>query len=90
MILGRVTGKVWSTRRIGALPSGPLLEVELASGSRLIAHDPLGCAEGEAVLVVQGSVAAGYFPDRPAAIDALIVGSVDEKLSSVKEGVSHG
>jgi ethanolamine utilization protein EutN len=90
MIRGRVTGKVWSTRRISSVPAGPLLEVELANGSRLIAYDPLGCAEGEAVLVAQGSVAAGYFTDKAAPVDALIVGSIDEQSSTVKQGVSHG
>lgn len=78
MIKARVSGRLWSTRHIGTLPTGALLEVETEAG-RLIAFDPLGCAEGEIVLVTQGSVAASYFPDRSAPIDALIVGSIDEQ-----------
>ena len=58
MIKGRVIGRVWSTKRLEALPQGALLEVEIESGARLIAFDPLGCGEGEEVLVTQGSVAA--------------------------------
>ena len=78
MIKGRVIGRVWSTKRVAALPQGALLEVETESGARLIAFDPLGCGEGEEVLVTQGSVAAGWFEGVKAPVDALIIGSVDE------------
>lgn len=78
MIRGRVTGRIWSTKHIETLPNGALLEVTLEDGGTLIALDPLGCAEGEAVLVTQGSVAAGYFTKFKAPIDALIIGSIDE------------
>ena len=78
MIKGCVIGRVWSTKRVAALPQGALLEVEVASGARLIAFDPLGCGEGEEVLVTQGSVAAGWFEGVKAPVDALIIGSIDE------------
>ncbi len=79
MIMGRVTGRVWSSKRIDTLPAGALLRVTLDDGGTLIALDPLGCAEGEAVLITQGSVAAGYFTKFKAPIDALIIGSIDEE-----------
>lgn len=79
MIRGRVTGRVWSTKHIETLPNGALLEVTLESGGSLIALDPLGCAEGEAVLITQGSVAATYFTKIKAPVDALIIGSIDEQ-----------
>lgn len=78
MIRARVTGRIWSSKRIETIPKGSLLAVETEGGERLIAFDPLGCAEGEAVLVARGSVAAGYFSDVKAPIDALIIGSIDE------------
>lgn len=78
MIKGRVTGRVWSTKRIDTLPVGALLQVELDGGARVIALDPLGCAEGESVLIAQGSVAAAYFAGTRAPVDALIIGSIDE------------
>lgn len=78
MIKGRVVGRVWSTKRVETLPQGGLLEVELENGSKVIAHDPLGCADGEEVLITQGSVAAAYFEGVKAPIDALIIGSIDE------------
>lgn len=82
MIRARVTGKVWSTRHIGTLPKGALLEVETEGGSRIIAFDPLGCADGEAVLIVQGSTAATWFEDHKVPIDALIIGSIDEETAA--------
>ncbi|PZN51252.1 MAG: ethanolamine utilization protein EutN [Proteobacteria bacterium] len=93
MIRGRVSGRLWSTRHIGTLPAGALLEVETESGAKLIAFDPLGCADGEAVLVVQGSTAATWFEDKRAPIDALIIGSIDEATAGApaakrKEGSS--
>lgn len=78
MIKGRVVGRVWSTKRIETLPQGGLLEVETEGASRIIAFDPLGCADGEEVLVTQGSVAAGFFEGAKAPIDAVIIGSIDE------------
>ena len=78
MIRGRVIGHVWSTKRVAALPQGALLEVELENGTHLVAFDPLGCGDGEEVLVTQGSVAAGYFEGVKAPVDALVIGSIDE------------
>jgi len=77
MIRGRVTGRGWSSKQVETVPNGALLEVETDRG-KLIAFDPLGCADGEAVLITQGSVAAGYFTKHKAPIDALIIGSIDE------------
>jgi len=77
MIRGRVTGRVWATKRIDTLPQGALLSVELANGTQVIALDPLGCGEGEDVLITQGSVAAAYFENIKAPVDALIIGSID-------------
>ncbi|SLN49655.1 Ethanolamine utilization protein EutN/carboxysome [Roseovarius litorisediminis] len=77
MIRGKVTGRVWSSKHIETMPSGALLEVEVA-GSIIVAFDPLGCAEGEEVLITQGSVAAAFFTKQKAPIDALIIGSIDE------------
>ena len=79
MIKGRVVGRVWSSKRLGSLPQGGLLEVEVEGGGRIVAFDPLGCADDEEVLVTQGSVAAGHFEGVKAPVDALIIGSIDER-----------
>jgi ethanolamine utilization protein EutN len=85
MLRATVTGSVWATRRLEALPSGALLEVRSDDGAQLIALDVLGSGVGERVLVATGSVASGYFtPDHPP-IDALIIGSLDEPATHEKE-----
>jgi ethanolamine utilization protein EutN len=78
MIRGRVKSQLWATKRIDTVPNGALLEVELENGSTLIALDVLGCGNDEAVLITTGSVAASYFTNIKAPIDALIIGSIDE------------
>lgn len=83
MKTGLVVGRVWATKRLRELPSGALLEIDLedpsGAGERLVAFDPLGCGEGERVLVTQGSVAKGWFAgEANAVIDALVIGSLDE------------
>ncbi|MGV0744075.1 EutN/CcmL family microcompartment protein [Mycolicibacterium sp. XJ870] len=78
MIAAKVTGNVWSTRRIDGIPAGAFLEVEVdGTGSRMIAFDVLGSGVGEHVLVAQGSVAANWFTGTPPPVDALIIGSID-------------
>ncbi|MEZ5926102.1 MAG: EutN/CcmL family microcompartment protein [Hyphomicrobiaceae bacterium] len=84
MLKGRVIGRYWSTRRIATLPQGALLNVELENGSRMVAFDPLGCGDGEEVLITTGSVAAGYFEKIKAPIDALIIGSIDPETGEQK------
>lgn len=80
MLKAKVVGSVWSTKRVGGLPNGAFLEVEVDGGeSRLVAFDVLGSGIGERVLVATGSVAAAYFPDPHPPVDALIIGSIDEE-----------
>ena len=84
MKTGYVVGRVWATKRVSELPSGALLEIDLedpggeAASERLVAFDPLGCGEGERVLVTQGSVAKGWFKESNVVVDALVIGSLDE------------
>jgi len=77
---GVVIGSIWATKRLDELPRGALLEVEMKGQAPVIAFDPLGCCEGERVLIVQGSVASAWFgAEHKAPVDALIIGSIDEK-----------
>ena len=86
MVKGRVRGRFWSTKRVPTLPQGALLEVELDNGACVIAFDPLGCGQGELVLITQGSVAAAFFEKSRVPVDALIIGSLDEARD---EGSQH-
>ena len=89
MKTGRVVGRVWSTKRLDELPTGALLEIDLdksggGSSERVVAFDPLGCGDGERVLVTQGSVAKGWFKDGDSVVDALVIGSIDEESKAKK------
>lgn len=79
MLKATVTGRIWSTKKLSEVPTGSMLEVVIdETNSRLLAFDPLGCGEGEKVIIATGSVAAGWFPGKSPPIDALIIGSIDE------------
>jgi ethanolamine utilization protein EutN len=82
MLKATVTGRIWSTKKLSEVPAGSILEVAAGeNGARLLAFDPLGCGEGEKVIVATGSVAAAWFPGKAPPIDALIIGSIDESAT---------
>lgn len=79
MLKATVTGRIWSTKKLGEVPSGSILEVQVdETSTHMLAFDPLGCGEGEKVIVATGSVAASWFPGKSPPIDALIIGSIDD------------
>jgi ethanolamine utilization protein EutN len=83
MLRATVTGRIWSTKRLAEMPAGSILELAVDdTNSRLLAFDPLGCGEGECVIVATGSVAASWFPAKAPPVDALIIGSIDESAVS--------
>jgi ethanolamine utilization protein EutN len=87
MLTAKVTGNVWSTRRLADIPNGAFLEVEAeGTGQRFVAFDVLGSGVGERVLIAQGSVAAAWFPGKPPPVDALIIGSIDESAGDAPAG----
>lgn len=82
MLKATVTGRIWSTKKLAEMPAGSILEVQVdETNSRLLAFDPLGCGDGEKVIIATGSVAAAWFPGKSPPIDALIVGSIDDPTS---------
>jgi ethanolamine utilization protein EutN len=89
MLTAKVTGNVWSTRRLAEIPNGAFLEVEAeGTGQRFVAFDVLGSGVGERVLIAQGSVAAAWFPGKPPPVDALIIGSIDDQAGGRRRRAS--
>lgn len=85
MIIGKVVGNVWATRKEETLNGFKLLVVKPKDyyyekdGPTFVAIDSVGAGVGEIVLVVKGSSArkvVGRNGEPP--IDATIVGIVDE------------
>ena len=83
MILGKVIGTVWATRKDEQLTGMKLQivqEVDLEYAPRggfVVAVDSVGAGAGEIVLVVQGSSARQTEQTNNKPVDAVIVGIVD-------------
>ena len=83
MIIGKVVGSLFSTRKSEKLVGNKFMIVEPVesmrnTGSRLVAIDIRGAGIGEYVLVAQGSAARIGCDMEGAPIDAAIVGIIDE------------
>ena len=83
MIIGKVVGSLFSTRKSEKLVGNKFMIVEPVesmrkTGSRLVAIDIIGARIGEYVLVAQGSAARIGCDMADAPIDAAIVGIIDE------------
>ena len=83
MIIGKVVGSLFSTRKSDKLVGNKFMIVEpvenmRTTGSRLVAIDIIGAGIGEYVLVAQGSAARIGCDKSDAPIDAAIVGIIDE------------
>ena len=83
MIIGKVVGSSFSTRKSEKLVGNKFMIVEPVesmrnTGSRLVAIDIIGAGIGEYVLVAQGSAARIGCDMADAPIDAAIVGIIDE------------
>lgn len=84
MVIAKLVGKIWSTRKYDSLNGMKFMLVEIIEGvdkgKRIVAVDTIGAGDGETVLVTQGSSARialdEYSTSLP--IDALIIGIVDQ------------
>ena len=83
MIIGKVVGSLFSTRKSEKLVGNKFMIVEpidamKESGEQLVAIDTIGAGIGEYVLVAKGSAArvGNGMSDVP--VDAAIVGIIDE------------
>ncbi|MBE6570949.1 MAG: ethanolamine utilization protein EutN [Ruminococcaceae bacterium] len=83
MIIGKVVGKVISTRKNEALVGCKFLVVEILSSmtndnTKMVAVDNVGAGIGDIVLVAQGSAARLACNDGNTPVDAAVVGIVDD------------
>lgn len=83
MIIGKVVGSLFSTRKSEKLVGNKFMIVEPVetmrnTGSRLVAIDIIGAGIGEYVLIAQGSAARIGCDMSDAPVDAAIVGIIDE------------
>lgn len=91
MILGRVIGTVWSTKKDEALIGAKFLIVRQLDleykpkEATVIAVDSVGAGVGEVVLVAQGSSARQTTFTKNKPVDAVIMAIVDKLDISVKD-----
>ncbi|MDR3668730.1 MAG: EutN/CcmL family microcompartment protein [Ignavibacteriaceae bacterium] len=91
MILGKVIGTVWSTKKDENLIGSKLLIVRQLDldykekSNFLIAVDSVGAGEGEIVLVASGSSARQTNITKNKPVDAVVMAIVDKLDVSIKE-----
>lgn len=83
MIIGKIVGKVISTRKNDALVGCKFLVVEVLSSmtndnTKMVAVDNVGAGIGDVVLVAQGNAARLACSDCNTPVDAAVVGIVDD------------
>ncbi len=83
MILGKVSGHLWATRKCQRLQAKKLLVVTLSKSYRhyadhVIAVDDVGANVGDQVLVCMGAPARWTSGDRRTPVNAAIAAIVDE------------
>ena len=86
MLIAKVIGTIWATRKEQSLAGLKLLIVkpmdilnDKRDQSPIVAADIIGAGVGETVLVVQGSSARNAIGSTPTPVDATIVAIVDDK-----------
>ena len=83
MLIGKVVGKVWSTRKESRITGLKLLIVQPMDhtqkpyGNILVAGDQIGAGIGELVVVVQGSSARTAIVEQQLPVDAMVIGIID-------------
>lgn len=95
MVLGKVIGTVWSTRKDESLVGSKFMIVRelnldyTPKNSTVVAVDSVGAGVGEVVLVAQGSSARQTTTTKNKPIDAVIMAIVDKLDISVKQKVEE-
>ena len=95
MLLGKVIGTVWSTRKDEKLVGSKFLIVRhlnfdyTPKENSMIAIDSVGAGVGEIVLVAQGSSARQTLETQNKPVDAVVMAIVDKLDVSVKDLVKE-
>lgn len=83
MVIGRVVGRLWSTRKDEKLNGQKFLIVRLLKNKDeeesgfFVAADSVGAGKGDNVLIVKGGSARVSLGDKEIPVDAAIVGIID-------------
>lgn len=78
MIIGKVVGNVWATRKVDNLNGLKFMIVALQAGASIVACDGIGAGIGDKVIITKGNSARKIVSFEEAPIDAVIIGIIDE------------
>ncbi len=91
MMIGKVIGNVWATRKEDTLSGLKLMVVQRLDAAKggshesFVAVDCVGAGIGEQVLVTTGSSARKALDNEHAPVDAAIVGIIDEVQAKAED-----
>lgn len=78
MIIGKVIGNVWATRKEDRLSGLKFLVIQATKeGETLVAADVVGAGVGDTVIVTMGSSARTALDKTDCPVDATVVGIID-------------
>jgi len=80
MLIAKVLGNLWATKKDERLDGYKLLAVQIkgsASRETVVAVDTIGAGIGEDVLIVRGAMTRNILRDPKTPVDAAIVGIID-------------
>lgn len=87
MVIAKLIGNVWATRKYDSLNGLKFMLVEILDGSnekkRIVAVDTIGAGKGDKVIITQGSPAKVILEEEyhtKIPVDAVIVGIIDEDV----------
>ena len=82
MLVGKLIGNIWATRKADSLNGYKLMIVKVVGGTRdgeeIVVADIVGAGIGDRVIITTGSSARRMVEDDNLPIDAAVIGIVDE------------
>jgi ethanolamine utilization protein EutN len=77
MLIAKVVGNIWATKKDERLSGYKLLVVKVKGGEVIVAVDTIGAGIGEEVRIVRGSMTRNILNKESSPVDAAIVGIID-------------
>lgn len=77
MVIGKIIGNVWATRKDESLNGLKFMIAQLESGEKIVVCDYIGAGTGDTVLITKGSGARKVLENENIPIDAVTIGIID-------------
>ncbi len=77
MVIGKIIGNVWATRKDESLNGLKFMIAQLENGEKIVVCDYIGAGTGDMVLITKGSGARKVLENESIPIDAVTSGIID-------------